>query len=343
MSIGRHHHWQRYFFTVRQQQIFLEDIHALLEDGVPLNQAVQTLLRLSRGSMLLLLQEVSQALASGRLFADALEGWFAPHLVTIIRAGERGGVFVDTVHAAQAALMEQTQVWSKVVATLAYPLLVLLMGCGVAVFIQQSVLSSFAQIKAIDTWPELGQWLYVGAQWLQHDAFWVLALVIAIGLALVWLLRCYVGSLRHFLDHLPIFSAYRRLMAARMMEAMGLMLSNGLVLRDVIQLSQEGATVYLRWHLLHMEQRLSSGYESIAAVLQTGLLHEHELARLRVVAQGGGFAAAMLRLGRRANVRVQQSIVRSARLLSGALLVLAACFAALMVFAIYGVGSYIGT
>ena len=82
--------------------------------------------------------------------------------------------------------------------------------------------------------------------------------------------------------------------------------------------------------------------ESIALVLQTGLLQAHELARLRVIAQGNGFAAAMCRLGH-VHARCQQAMVRSARLLSGALLVSAAGFAALMVLAVYSVGSFVGT
>jgi type II secretory pathway component PulF len=159
----------------------------------------------------------------------------------------------------------------------------------------------------------------------------------------VFTLRLYTGRWRQLLDHFPFFSSYRKLVAARTMEVMGLMLSNGLSLRDVLRLCQESATPYLRWHLLHMEQRLSSGQESVALVLQTGLLQSHELARLRVIAQGDGFAAAMCRLGQRAHARCQQAMVRSARLASGVLLVSAAGFAALMVLAVYSVGSFVGT
>ena len=102
-------------------------MHALLEDGVPLNQAVQTMLRLSQGTILLLVQEVHDALASGQLFADALQGWFSPHLVAIIRAGERSGTFMQTLLVAKRAIAHN-QVWSKVLATLAYPLTVVLIA-----------------------------------------------------------------------------------------------------------------------------------------------------------------------------------------------------------------------
>ena len=334
---------QRMIFSGRQQEIFLEDMYALLEDGVSLNQAVQTLMRLSQGPTLLLVQEIHNALASGQLFADALPGWFSAHLVAIIRAGERSGTFMQTLLVAKQAIAQQNQVWSRVLATLTYPVTVMLMGCAVAVFIRQSVLSSFAQIKPVTMWPALGQQLYVLAWWLQTYGLLMLSLCALLGVLVAFTLRWYTGSWRRYLDHLPFFNGYRQLVAARTMEVMGLMLSNGLSLRDVLRLCQESATPYLRWHLLHMEQRLSSGQESIALVLQTGLLQAHELARLRVVAQGNGFAAAMCRLGQRAHARCQQAMVRSARLASGVLLVCAAGFAALMVLAVYSVGSFVGT
>jgi type II secretory pathway component PulF len=333
----------KWCFGWQQQQLFLDNIHRLLEDGVPVHQAVDAIESMSSGVVRQVAQHAQMSLAQGQLFADGLHGWYAPHVVAMIRAGELGGAFVATIGSAQVTLSSQHRLLSTALAALVYPCLVLLMGCAVAIFLQHSVFHSFAEIKPVALWPANGQSLYVFSSFLQHS-WWVLCLLMLVcAMAWCWMLRYYTGALRQQLDRWPVFSLYRRAVAAQFMEVMGLMLTNGIALREALQLSQRHATVYLSWHVLHMEVRLSGGLDNIADVLDTGLLGQVELAQLRVVAKGAGFAKALVRLGRHTAEHAQRHAVWLVRVLAAGLLVLAAYFASYMILAIYAVGSFIGT
>ena len=333
----------KWCFGWQQQQLFLDNIHHLLEDGVPIHQAVDVMESMSRGVMREVAQHAQMSLAQGQLFADGLHGWYAPHAVAMIRAGELGGAFVATIGSTQAALSSQHRLLGTALAVLVYPCLVLLMGCAVAIFLQHSVFHSFAEIKPVAKWPVSGQSLYMFSSFLQQDWWLLCLLVLVCSTTWCWMLRCYTGPLRQQLDRWPVLSLYRRAVAAQFMEVLGLMLGNGIALREALQLSQRHTTVYLTWHVLNMEVRLSGGLDNIADVLDTGLLGQSELARLRVVAKGSGFAKALVRLGQHTAEHAQRHTVWLVKALAAGLLVLAACFAAYMILAIYAVGSFIGT
>lgn len=331
-------------FGLRQQQLFLDNIHGLLEDGIPIHQAVEVVEQITDGAMRAVAEQTKMCLARGQLFADGLHGWYASHTVSIIRTGEQGGAFIEALASAQAALSNQRGLMTTALAVLTYPCLVLGMGCAVAVFLQHSVLSSFAQIKPVAMWPEIGQSLYAWSVFLQH-AWWCLLLLVCGGIGgLVWMLRHYTGCGRAYLDRWPVFALYRSFVAAQFMEVLGLMLGHGITLRSALQLSQQHApSSYVAWHVSYMEVHLSGGLDNIADVLDTGLLHRAELLRLRVVAKGSGFAKALLRLGRQCAKDTQRRTVWSLRVLSGILLMLAAALAAYMILAVYAVGGFIGS
>ncbi len=94
----------RLTFTRKNQQAFLEDIAQLVEDGVPLSQAVETVRDISKGSVQQVATQVMQRIAEGKAIADGLEGWFNPTIIEIIRAGEQGGTLDETLRAAANTL-----------------------------------------------------------------------------------------------------------------------------------------------------------------------------------------------------------------------------------------------
>ena len=343
MQINEWQLYGRWRFGLRRQQAFLQDLHGLLEDGVSIQQALQALAQLTRGATQQVAHQAMQSLAEGRGFADGLQAWFTPYIVAIIKAGEQGGTFLQAMQVAAQALTQRSQLVVKMLSILLYPCVVLVMGCAVSVFMQHSVMQSFAQIKPVTEWPELGQSLYYFALFIERF-WWLLGVVfVLLMISIGFGLRMMTGSARQFLDAVPLISLYRRWVAVRLLSLLGLLLSNGVGLRHALGLCHQYATPYLRWHLSHMEARLSYGQDNIADVLHTGLVGQEDMIRLRVVAKGRGFASALLRLGSHAETRLQQHIEVVLRLLSGVLLVLAAALAGVMVLAIYGVGSYVGT
>lgn len=322
----------------RQQRDYLENINHLLAEGVPIHHAVETVRAISHGSMQVVAQSSATQLAQGHCFADGLQGWYAPETVAMIRAGEMGGAFKQTLLAAQRALKGRHRLWVAAAHALAYPCVVLLMAVLVAVFIQHSVLQSFAQIKPMAVWPPMGRSLNQWAVFFERWG-WLVLLMLVVGL---WwwrhALRSWVGSMRVVVDRWPVWSLYRRVVAAQLAESLGLMLQQGVSMREALTVCQVHATPYVAWHLDHMVRRLGAGQDNLADVLGTGLLSRNDLLQLRVLAKGRDFAQALVHTAARIAQQAEMRVMIGVRVLAALLLVVAAAFAGYMVLAVYGVG-----
>lgn len=331
--------FQRLQFGVKQQQAFLEDLSALLRDGVPINTAIETIEQIASGAIEHVARELALAIAKGQPLADGMTFWFTPAIVEFVRAGEESGTLAESITQAGAALARQKGALGEIISALLYPLIVLFGACGVFVFVKQSVFVNFIAIKPIAEWPSVGQTVYHLANFI--EAWWWVVLIATVGLAVMVnvLLRTFTGKWRQWLDKIPGFSLYRRSASARVMETLGLLLKNGVALRRALAIMQQKAQPYLVAHLIQMEIHLSSGQDNIAEVLDTGLLSFSEMLRLRVIGRGRGFEAALLSLGEQAGLDVQKKIVRFSKIMGGVFLALGAGMAAMLIFSIYTIGA----
>lgn len=329
------------FFSRVQQRAFLEDLSSLVEEGVPASQAVQTIDQIVTGSLKMVSESILRSISAGEPIAEGMRGWFSNPIVEIIRAGEVGGVLAKTLRAAAESLGEKQSNLSTVLASLAYPLAVVVMGLVVAVFIKHSIFVNFADIKPVSTWPADGQVLYHLATFLES---WWWAVLIGIGLVITFItimLRELTGKTRRWIDGIPLLRLYRDAVAARFMQTVGLLLANGVVFKVALEMMQQSASRYIAWHLFHMEFRLSGGRENLAEVMDTGLINRADILRLKVIAKGGGFEKALLHLGAHATDRKDKAITVASKVTGGVLLALGGVLAAFMVFAIYDVGSFV--
>ncbi|MDF2867986.1 MAG: tcpE [Gammaproteobacteria bacterium] len=326
-------------FNAAKQQAFLEDIAALVEDGVPLSQAVDIISKMYTGISIDVANSIQQAIAQGKHFAEGMHGWFAPHIIELIRAGEEGGTLAQTLQAAANSLKQTNSITNALVNSLMYPIIVFCMGLAVTVYIKQSVFQSFALIKPVDTWPAEAKNLLALASFVQYW-WWMTLIVLAIvGWLVSRFIRDYIGNLRHYFDQFPIISLYRKLVAARLMETLGLLIANGVIFKNALRILQYNANPYLASHLLSMEYRLSGGKENLAEVMDTGLIDKPIIQRLQVVALSRGFEHALVRQGQLSNQQTMQSVMLTGRISGGILLVGAAILAAYIVMSVYAVAN----
>ena len=334
---------QQLFFTRREQQYFLEDISQLIEDGVPVHEAVSTIGEISGTQTKEVADAISHHLSQGGYFADGLQGWFPGPIIEVIRAGEKGGSLAENMKAAAHALSQRVSAVSSILSATLYPLAVLVLGMMVSVWIRSSVFDNFAMIKPVHLWPENGQILYAVTTFIEHFWWAIVIAIVAIVMLFAHLLKDLTGPIRQSLDSFPIFSLYRDVNAARYMETLGLLLVNGIVLKKALSIMQQDAGSYMGWHNLQMQYRLSEGYENIADVLDTGMIKKSNMLRLRVIAKGKGFEHALVRMGQLAAKQNSRILATSAKIVGGVMLFSGAAWLIFMIFAMYGVGSFVGT
>lgn len=328
-------------FRSKQQHILLSDMASLMTDGVPLVKSLETIEQIHSGVAQRVAQSMLAALTTGQSLAVGMLDWFPVAVVELIRAGEEGGQLESALAAAvryyQQQLAGQQYAWQA----LAYPLLVLSLAAVMLVVIKQSVLMNFAQIKPVIQWPMVGRHLFYLATVIQYGWWLILLFLGVLVFGVFYMMYQITGPFRTQLDRLPIMSLYRRRTAAQLLETLGLLIANGVSVQQALDILSRHAPPYLAWHLMLMEYRLGTGHDNIAEVLNTQLLDEEDMLRLRVVSLGKGFEQALVSLGRHAYQRYFQSVLRYTKVLAGCLLVTGAGMAAMMVLGIYSVGSVV--
>lgn len=334
---------KRWQFTQRKQLAFLEDLYLLINDGIPANRAVEMMSKVSTG----LTRDVARALAfkiaQGQPLAEGMKEWFSTNVVEIIRVGEAGGALGQTLKSAINMLAQQGAAYGSFVSAVAYPLFVITMGCAVIIYLNNSVFVQFKTIKPIEQWPDAGRQLVALAHMIETWWWIIIIAFVAIVITLNRLMTNYIGELRPVLDTFPPFSFYKQLVAARLLETLGLLVANGVVFKSAIRVMQYQANPYLNSHLVMMEHLLSLGKTNIADVLRTGLVSESDLMRLRVMAEVKGFEHGLIRMGVRGAEESIQTLKFIARIIGGIFLGIGAILILMIIRGIFMTGMAMGT
>lgn len=330
-------------FTTKLQLAFLEDLYLLINDGIPANKAVEMMSEVTTGLNREVALSIAQKIAQGQPLAEGMREWFSMNVVEIIRVGESGGALAQTMKSAINMLSQQGVAIGAFVGALAYPLLVIAIACIVILYLNNSVFVQFRYIKPMDQWPEAGLRLVNAANIIQ-SWWWIVILAVVGGLiAFRRILTSYTGELRLLVDNMPPFSIYRRLVAARFLETLGLLVANGVVFKSAIKVMQYQANPYLLSHLVKMEHLLSTGRGNIADVLDTGLIDYADLMRLRVMAEVKGFEHGLVRMGVRGTEQATTTLKFISKIAGGLMLIVGGLLIIMIIQGIYLTGMTMGT
>lgn len=335
--------FRRWQFGNKQQLAFLEDLYLLVNDGIPANRAVEMIAQVTRGLTHEVALSITEKIGEGQQLADGMAEWFSPNVVEIIRVGEAGGALAQTMKSAINNLSQRGVAMGSFVGAMAYPLLVLVMACSIIVYLKSSVFVQFEAIKPIEQWPAAGQRLVAIGGIIQHWWWLVLLLIGLFTFFLFKMMANYIGEFRGVLDQYPPFSIYRRLVAARMLETLGLLVANGVVFKVALRVMQYQANPYLLSHLMLMEHLLSTGRSNIADVLATGLIDNNDLMRLRVMAEVKGFEHGLVRMGVKGAEQTTDLLKFVSRIVGGIFLAFGGLLVILIMQGIYLTGMAMGT
>ncbi len=288
---------KRFQFGTKKQLGFLEDLSLLVNDGIPPNRAIEMMTQVSTGLTKDVAESISHSISEGHPLAEGMREWFAANVIEIIRVGEEGGALGQTIKSAINTMSQSSGAMGAFIGAIAYPMVVILMASAIIIYLNTSVFIEFKAIKPIEEWPDAGRTLVTVANIIQNWWWLVIVVVVAVILILRRAMSNYVGELRPLLDKIPPFSLYKKFAAARMMETLGLLVSNGVVFKNAIKVMQYQANPYMISHLVMMEHLLSKGKGNVADVLSTGLVDESDVLRLRIMAEVKGFEHGLVRMG----------------------------------------------
>lgn len=329
-------------FSSKKQLAFLEDLYLLINDGIPANRAIEMMSQVTTGITKEVALSLGKKISQGQPLAEGMKEWFAPNVVEIVRVGEAGGALAQTIKSAINMLSQQGVAMSAIVGQVTYPMIVIVMGCCIVLYLKGGVFEQFKAIKPVALWPDAGRTLLSLAEFIQ--SYWWTTIVgsIVFVIALRWLFFNYVGSFRPLLDKYPPFSLYRKMAAARVLETLGLLVANGVVFKSALKVMQYQANPYIASHLVQMEGLLSRGKSNIADVLDTGLVEDSDLMRLRVMAEVKGFEHGLVRMGIRGTEEATKTMKMIAKIVGGILLAVGGMIIIIMIRGIFLTGMSMG-
>ena len=333
---------KRLQFGAKAQLLFLEDFYSLIVDGIPPNKAIAILLRSSDGVRHKVAASIADSIATGKPLAYGMKDWFIFNVVEMIRIGESGGVLAETVKSAMSLMSARGSMFASVIKSVMYPLVILMAGAIMLVYLKNKVFSEFMTIKPFDTWPSAGKNLVFIATFIESWWWFVLLVFIVSCMAIKIALQNYSGELRDRLDYFFPFNMYKRFVAAQLLETLGLLVTNGMVFKEALLIISQRVSPYLRMHLGRMEQLMSKGQGNIADVMNTGLIAEQDLIRMRILAEVKGFEQGLAALGAKGTAQASDVIKAMARIVAGILLAVGGFLIMLAINGIYQTGMFLG-
>lgn len=313
------HH--RYFLRGKQKK-FLEDLTALITQGVPIKNAVDTLCKLSEGIVERVAIHIAYCIAQGKQLADGMQGWFARPLVEAVRASETSDNVLQTLVVVADRMSQRMTTLKRFIELLIYPSLFFIAALLAVVIVRHTFFEDLAARHSFSEWSALGKNIYHVGFLIEHWWWLTIAALIFMVLVVYRLLQQLTGRVRLFVDELPLVSLYRDMAAAYFMESLGLLVKNGVALKKALSIMHREASPYLSWHILKMEFALSGGAKDVGAVFQTQLIHDQDIIRLQTITKHKGFEEGLLSLGQRARQRVTRSVMMLGRVLSVLLIIL---------------------
>ena len=230
---------------VSELALFTEELAAMLDSGIPLVRSLDTLTRqVETPKLKRTLREVQNDLKRGLTFADALNEHpdvFSPFYVSIVRAGEAGGMLKDMLAKLSKYLEAEAELRRKVRSALAYPIAVTVIAFIAVAFLTLFVIPRFSTVYVkIGASLPLPTVILVGLSRTIGRYWWAL---LVLGAGLAYLIRRLLKTERgkRWLDRntlkIPFFGALnRKTITSRFLKIFAALINSGIPISDCLDI-----------------------------------------------------------------------------------------------------------
>lgn len=258
---------------MRERALFTERLALLLETGVPLHTALQSLHdQTEPGQLRTMIGTIGDDILAGERFSSALgrHALFPGSYVNLIAASEAGGFMAEVLVQLVELDEKEERLRAMLVSALSYPAILLTFSFGVVVFILTFVFPKFAVMFASihDQLPITTRVLLVVSQVLTGHAAIVAALTAgAVGLG--WMLMRQPG-VRVAIDRaklrLPVVrDVFAKIYLTRLLRVMGISLEHGVTILATLEACRAVVTnADFQRFILDLERDVTEG-KGIAA------------------------------------------------------------------------------
>ncbi len=229
----------------RELTVFVEQLHALLQAGLSVIEALDTLAKGAHGQWAEIIAATVLHLRQGQTLSSAFEmqALFPPLLIAMVRSSE---VTSDLPQALQRFLEHQQrteQVRHQLTSVALYPLLLLMVGGGVILFLLLYVMPRFARVfEGMTNLPWSAQAMVAWSHLLKAHGFYmaVVAVLLAAMVGSMWALPAYrARALARVLSMQPWARYLRTYFLARWYRTSGMLVEGGIPLPDSLSMAKQ--------------------------------------------------------------------------------------------------------
>jgi general secretion pathway protein F len=280
--------------------LFSQELRALVQAGLPLLEAVETLAQKEKSDPWRdLLESIAGALRQGRPLSAALEQHpqaFGPLYVATVRAAERTSDLAPAL-ARYVGYAEQLEaIRKRVVNASIYPLVLIGVGGAVSLFLLLYVVPRFGRIYAErgEDLPLASRWLLAWGQAADQHGVLVLAALAALAVAAVYFVRTARARIADALWRLPAIGERIKVYhLSRFYRTIGMLVRGGMPLVSALETSDGLLHPVLRSRLAAAAQAIAEGRRLSWSMESSGLTTP-VAARMLAVGERGGNIGEML-------------------------------------------------
>ncbi len=278
---------------------FTQELTALLKAGLTLVETIEILHRKeSQAAHREILGALLKRLRQGGRFSQALEAFplvFPPLYTATVRASERTGTIRDALMRYVDYQSQIEQVRSKIVSASIYPVLLLLVGGLVALFLLGYVVPRFSRVYSDlgDQLPLLSQWLMLWGQSIDQHGDWVVGFLFVFAAAVMYVVmqpEARAWALGLFW-RIPLLKPQRRTYElAQFYRTMGMLLRSGLPVLTALDMAKTLLSVEMQANLQRAASQVRAGGAFAEAMRAHGLTTVVAHSMMMVAERSGNLA-----------------------------------------------------
>jgi type IV pilus assembly protein PilC len=282
--------------------VFTRQLATMVDAGLPLVQAVNTLVEQERPPLRLILQAIVKSIEQGSTFSDAIAAHpkvFSPLFVNMVRAGEASGTLPDILDRIAAYMEAALALKRKVLSAMIYPIVVCSMAVTITAILLLKVIPVFGKIydsfgAALPTPTQM----LLGLSDFLRSYFPLAVCAIITG---TFLLRRYVrteaGAMRFdkFKFNLPVLGAiFRKVAVSRFSRTLSVLVKSGVPILSALDIvSKTAGNKLVEQAVNHAMKEITKG-ESIAQPLAASKVFPPMVTKMIAVGEESGKLEVML-------------------------------------------------
>ncbi len=264
--------------SAKQLTLFTRQLSTLIDAGLAIVKSLRTLESQEKpGKMKRTVGDVASAVEGGASFSEALAKYpktFTKLYVSMVRAGEAGGVLEVTLRRLAEFAEKQMSLQKKIKSAMIYPIFVVVAAGGIVTFLVTFILPTFAEMFADmgATLPGLTQALISLSNFMINR--WYVLVGGLFFMAFMYKFLCNHRKTKYYMDFgklkIPVFGTLvQRIVIARFSRTLGTLIASGVPILQALTITRDtvGSDVFAK-AVMRLHDSIREG-ESWAPALQS--------------------------------------------------------------------------